>query len=59
LRRLQTGEITDHEKEIAFGVLLDAALEFAPKKLHAHYMKLLQRIAPVCLADMEIGPNGM
>lgn len=57
--RLQTGEITDHEKEIASGVLLDAALEFAPKKLYAHYMKLLHRIAPVCFADMEIGQNGM
>ncbi len=57
LRRLKD-EINGDGKEVACDFLADTALDFASKKVYAHYMKLLHHIAPVCFADMEMGPTG-
>jgi hypothetical protein len=39
--------------------LSDMALNFGQEKIYAHYMKILQDIAPTCLADITAGLNGM
>ncbi|KAL4962968.1 nucleic acid/nucleotide deaminase domain-containing protein [Aspergillus stella-maris] len=37
--------------------LSDMALDFGQEKIFAHYMKIVQDIAPVCLADIATGLN--
>jgi hypothetical protein len=39
--------------------LSDMALNYGQEKIFAHYMKIMQDIAPMCLADITTGLNGM
>ncbi|KAL2827774.1 hypothetical protein BDW59DRAFT_171218 [Aspergillus cavernicola] len=46
------GDIKDDLNDKILVHLSDMVLDFGQEKIFAHYMKILQHIAPICLADM-------